>query len=99
MNHVALARDVAARLGIPIEDARQMVMYVFCAMFEGFITDGEVDYQGFMRIDVRPVPGRRARHVQTGEIIQISDGIRFRSKAHGKLDEALNPPKPPEEKF
>lgn len=95
MNHVDLANDVAGRLGISRENAKQLLFLVLASMFEGLVVDGELDIAGFGRIRVYNYPGRKMRNPQTGVLMHSKDSITFRFKAHQKLlDEIRSVPIP-----
>lgn len=89
MTHRELAHDVAARLGIPREDARNLLYYVICTMFEGLVTDGEVEITGFGKLFVGPHPPRRAHHIGTGQMFHTRDSIAIRFRASPRLLEEL----------
>lgn len=85
MNHNDLAFDVARRLGISREDARQLLFLVIASMFEGIVVDGELDITGFGRIKVHKHPGRRMRNPHTMELMHSKNSFAFYFKAHQNL--------------
>ncbi len=90
MNKADLAAKVADQTGVSKRVATEAVNAVFEGIEEGLASGEDVSVPGFGKFTVVARPARQGRNPQTGELIDIPEGLNVRFKPGAPLKRAVD---------